>query len=148
MLACHLKEGITPYLLKKNMAVIYEAGVCKWGKYRADVLAMSMKSEIWIIECKSGLADFRSDKKWKNYLDFSHKFYFAVDAPTYEKIKDKVPKGYGVMVVDRAEIGNRVKYSVTVAQKAKRRDLPVETQLNLATRMVFRTADCNRYKRS
>ena len=31
---------------------------------RVDVMALGPKDEIWVIECKSNLADFRSDRKW------------------------------------------------------------------------------------
>jgi hypothetical protein len=44
---------------------------------RADVLAVGPKGEIWIIEIKSSLIDYRVDAKWPNYKDFCDRFYFA-----------------------------------------------------------------------
>jgi hypothetical protein len=44
---------------------------------RADVLGVGPKGEIWIIEIKSSLIDFRVDEKWPNYKDFCDRFYFA-----------------------------------------------------------------------
>lgn len=44
---------------------------------RADVLALGPKGEIWIIEIKSSLADFRVDNKWPEYKEFCDQFFFA-----------------------------------------------------------------------
>jgi hypothetical protein len=47
---------------------------------RADVAGINRKGVIMIAEVKSGLADFRSDGKWPDYLGFCDCFYFAVSA--------------------------------------------------------------------
>ena len=47
---------------------------------RADVAGINRKGLIMIAEVKSGLADFRSDGKWPDYLGFCDCFYFAVSA--------------------------------------------------------------------
>ena len=44
---------------------------------RADILAVGPKGDIWIVEIKSSLEDFRVDAKWPNYKDFCDRFYFA-----------------------------------------------------------------------
>ena len=44
---------------------------------RADVLGIGPKGEIWIVEIKSSLIDFRVDMKWPNYKDYCDRFYFA-----------------------------------------------------------------------
>lgn len=44
---------------------------------RADVLGVGRRGEIWIIEIKSSLEDFRVDSKWPDYKDFCDRFYFA-----------------------------------------------------------------------
>ena len=45
---------------------------------RADILALGPAGEITIVEIKSSLADYRSDSKWPEYLDFCERYYFAV----------------------------------------------------------------------
>ena len=45
---------------------------------RADVLGVGPKGEIWIVEIKSSVADFRSDAKWPDYADYCDRFLFAV----------------------------------------------------------------------
>lgn len=44
---------------------------------RADVLAVGPKGEIWIVEIKSSIEDFRVDAKWPEYKEFCDRFFFA-----------------------------------------------------------------------
>lgn len=46
---------------------------------RVDVAALGPKGDIWVVECKSGLADFRADGKWQGYLPWCDRFFWAVD---------------------------------------------------------------------
>lgn len=66
---------------------------------RVDVVALSPKGEIWIVECKSSLADFRTDAKWQNYLEWCDRFFWAVpeDFPVEVLPED----GCGLMIADR-----------------------------------------------
>ena len=61
-------------------------------------MALTDKGEIWIIEIKSGLADFQSDTKWPDYLPYCDRFYFAVaaDFPT-----DILPQETGLIFADQ-----------------------------------------------
>ncbi|MEM9199244.1 MAG: MmcB family DNA repair protein [Pseudomonadota bacterium] len=47
---------------------------------RADICALGPSGEFWIVECKSGVADFRADRKWAGYLQWCDRFFWAVDA--------------------------------------------------------------------
>ena len=47
---------------------------------RADVAGLNRKGMMVIAEVKSGLADFRADGKWRDYLAYCDCFYFAVGA--------------------------------------------------------------------
>jgi hypothetical protein len=60
-------------------------------------MALGPKGEIWVVECKSGRADFRTDRKWQGYLDWCDRFFWAVDAgfPT-----DLLPQGTGLILAD------------------------------------------------
>jgi hypothetical protein len=64
---------------------------------RVDVMALGPKGEIWVIECKSSRADFRTDQKWHKYLEWCDRFFWAVDRdfPT-----DLLPEGSGLIVAD------------------------------------------------
>jgi hypothetical protein len=47
---------------------------------RADILAIRRDGEIWIVEIKSSIADFRADQKWPDYQDYCDGLLFAVAA--------------------------------------------------------------------
>lgn len=47
---------------------------------RADLAALGPKGDIWIVEVKSSLADFRSDGKWPDYRAHCDRLFFATHA--------------------------------------------------------------------
>ncbi len=71
--------------------------VCLPNGRRADVMALGPKGEIVICEVKSGIEDFRSDRKWGEYAPFCDAFYFAV-APEFPL--DVLPNEPGLIVAD------------------------------------------------
>jgi hypothetical protein len=64
---------------------------------RVDVMGLGPKGEIWIVECKSGRADFQSDRKWQGYLEWCDHFFWAVDErfPT-----ELLPEATGLIIAD------------------------------------------------
>ena len=44
---------------------------------RADLISLSVKGEIWIIEIKSSIEDFRADHKWSDYRAHCDRLFFA-----------------------------------------------------------------------
>ena len=64
---------------------------------RADLMVLSPKGEIAIVEVKSSLEDYRVDRKWGEYAPFCDQFYFAV-APEFPR--DILPEGPGLIVAD------------------------------------------------
>ena len=66
---------------------------------RVDLACLAPKGEIWIVEVKSSLADFRADHKWQNYLEWCDRFFWAVPA---DFPQDVLPEdGCGLIVADR-----------------------------------------------
>ncbi|MBI1340735.1 MmcB family DNA repair protein [bacterium] len=65
---------------------------------RADVMALGARGEIAIIEVKSCLVDFQTDAKWRDYLPFCERFYFAVDE---DFPADVIPADAGLIIADR-----------------------------------------------
>ena len=49
---------------------------------RADLMALSARGDLIIVEVKSGLEDYRIDGKWHEYAPFCDRFAFAV-APEF-----------------------------------------------------------------
>ena len=67
------------------------------GGLRVDVISVSPKGEIWVVECKSCRADFVSDRKWRGYLEFCDRFFWAVDADFPEEL---LPEDSGLIRAD------------------------------------------------
>lgn len=64
---------------------------------RADLMAVSRKGELAIVEVKSGLEDYRVDRKWHEYLPYCDRFAFAV-APEFPQ--HILPEEPGLIVCD------------------------------------------------
>ncbi|WP_309604401.1 DNA repair putative endonuclease MmcB [Phenylobacterium sp.] len=64
---------------------------------RADLLALGRKGEIFIVEVKSSLEDFRADLKWREYQPYCDAFAFAVDP---EFPREALPPEPGLIVAD------------------------------------------------
>lgn len=64
---------------------------------RADIMALGPKGELAIVEVKSSLEDFRTDRKWTEYLDYCDAFSFAV-SPEFPR--EILPDGPGLICAD------------------------------------------------
>jgi hypothetical protein len=64
---------------------------------RADLVAIGSGAEIWIVEVKSSLADFRADRKWQEYRLHCDRLIFAV-APEFPA--NVLPAAAGLMIAD------------------------------------------------
>jgi hypothetical protein len=65
---------------------------------RADIMALNDRGEIWIVEIKSSVLDFRSDQKWPAYRDFCDHLFFAV-MPDFPR--EILPADCGLVIADR-----------------------------------------------
>ena len=76
---------------------------------RADLMALGPKGDVLIVEVKSGLEDFRIDRKWPEYAPYCDGFYFAVSPDFPEGILPDEPglivaDGFGGAVVREAPV--------------------------------------------
>lgn len=65
---------------------------------RADVIGVGPKGQIWVVEIKSSLEDYRVDKKWPEYREFSDRFFFAKPPELEGSI---FPESEGLIVADQ-----------------------------------------------
>lgn len=72
-----LARGVCRHLLSYDYVSLLEF-IPKTGR-RVDVIGLGPKGEIWIVECKSSVADFQSDHKWQDYLEWCDRYFWAVD---------------------------------------------------------------------
>jgi hypothetical protein len=73
-------RGAARLLADMGYAPLLEVGLPN-GR-RADVMALGRKGDIVICEVKSGVEDYRVDRKWPEYAPFCDAFFFAV-APDF-----------------------------------------------------------------
>ncbi|MBI1170725.1 MmcB family DNA repair protein [bacterium] len=99
---------------------------------RVDLMALGPKGELWVIECKSGRADFRADQKWHFYLGFCDRFFWAVDAdfPT-----GLLPEETGLILADAYDAEIIRMPPETPLAGARRRALTHKFARHAATRL-------------
>ncbi len=88
-------RGAARLLLAMGYAPLMEVGLPN-GR-RADLMALSPKGRIVICEVKSGLEDYRTDRKWGEYMPYCDAFFFAVATEFPQEI---LPQGPGLIVAD------------------------------------------------
>lgn len=93
--ALAIARGARRMLATLGMASVTELTLAS-GR-RADIVAISDKGEIWIVEIKSSIADFRADSKWPEYEAFCDRLLFAV-APDFPV--EILPAETGLMLAD------------------------------------------------
>ncbi len=64
---------------------------------RADLVALDGGGEIWIVEIKSSVADFRADQKWQDYRLHCDQLFFATSLEVPCEI---FPPDTGLIVAD------------------------------------------------
>lgn len=83
--------------------------VCLPNGRRADVMALGPRGDIVICEVKSGLDDYRVDRKWGEYGPFCDAFFFAVAPEFPQEVLAGEPglivaDGFGGAVVREAPV--------------------------------------------
>lgn len=64
---------------------------------RADLVALGPTGEIWIVEIKSSIEDFRTDSKWPDYRQHCDRLFFATHAGVPADI---FPQECGLIIAD------------------------------------------------
>lgn len=90
-----LARGVCRHLRSHGFACVEE--MVPAPGLRLDVMALGPKGELWIVECKSGRADYLSDRKWQSYLEWGDRFFWAVDDAFPV---DLLPEGTGLILSD------------------------------------------------
>ncbi len=64
---------------------------------RADLVALNVRGDIWIVEIKSSLEDLRADHKWQDYRAHCDRLFFAF---TQDLPCEIFPEDTGLIVAD------------------------------------------------
>ena len=73
-------RGTARFLGHLGQAVLTEFSLAN-GR-RVDLIGIDRSGAVTVVEVKASLADFKGDRKWRDYLGFCDSFYFAV-APDF-----------------------------------------------------------------
>jgi hypothetical protein len=94
--AAMVQRGVSRMLFHMGFIAMSEFTL-RTGR-RVDVAALGPKGEVWAVEIKSSLADFRADTKWPDYLAYCDRFFFAVppEFPTHV-----LPAEQGLIIADQ-----------------------------------------------
>ncbi len=96
---------------------------------RADLVALDGGGEIWIVEIKSSVADFRADQKWADYRLHCDRLFFAT---TVEVPCDIFPEDAGLIVADA--------FGAEIKCEAPEHRLPAATRKAMMLRLAHAAA--------
>jgi hypothetical protein len=118
-----IARGVGRLLWSLGLASVTELSLAN-GR-RADVVGLSANGEIWIVEIKSCVEDFRADHKWPEYREFCDRLWFAV-APAFPQ--HLLPNDAGLIIADR--------YGGEIAREAPAVRLPAARRKAMALRLA------------
>ena len=113
-----VRRGVQILLNEMRHSVLPELSLAS-GR-RADLISLSAKGEIWIIEIKSSIEDFRVDRKWPEYRQHCDRLFFATHG---EVPLDIFPEDCGLFVSDG--------YGAHMVREAPEHKLPPATRKSL-----------------
>jgi hypothetical protein len=93
--ALAIQRGVGRLLRAQGFAMVTELPLAT-GR-RADVVGLGAGGELWIVEIKSSVEDFRVDRKWPDYRFFCDRLYFATHADVPAEI---FPDDTGLILAD------------------------------------------------
>ena len=93
--ALMIARGVRRLLRARGFSSITELALTD-GR-RADIAAVNRDGEVLIVEVKSSPADFRADRKWRDYAACCDRLYFAISEQTPTAL---MPLEAGLIVAD------------------------------------------------
>jgi hypothetical protein len=134
--ADRIKRRVANYFRRKRRVSFYEVGLNKGGRLRADVLVLAMTGHIVVVEVKSSVSDFRTDKKLLHYRPYCDQLYIALNREVYAKVKSEIPEGVGVFIFNPDDGRTAPK-----VLRAKNVGVDEEVRKNIVIRAAFRNSD-------
>ncbi|MBN9046839.1 MAG: MmcB family DNA repair protein [Rhizobiales bacterium] len=100
-----VRRGVQRLFLEMGLAALPELPLAS-GR-RADLIAVSRKGEIWIVEIKSSVEDWKADHKWPDYRTYCDRLFFATHPGVPREIFPKecgfiLSDGYGAEILREA----------------------------------------------
>jgi hypothetical protein len=100
-IAAEVARGVTRLLCRQDLFAICEVPLPN-GR-RADMMAIDPKGMLTIVEIKVARADLLGDGKWRDYLDYCDRFFWAVPPELAAICEGErfLPSEAGLIVADR-----------------------------------------------
>jgi hypothetical protein len=121
--ALAIARGAGRLLLSLGFACVSELALPS-GR-RADIVALDGGGEIWIVEIKSSIADFRADQKWMDYRMHCDRLFFATSLEVPCEI---FPPDTGLIVADA--------FGASMVCEAPEHRLPAATRKSMLLRFA------------
>jgi hypothetical protein len=94
--ALAVARGVGRFFRSRGFAVVSELPLAT-GR-RADMVGVSNAGDIWIVEIKSSIEDFRVDQKWPDYRFSCDRLFFA----THGEVPTTIfPEDAGLILADQ-----------------------------------------------
>jgi hypothetical protein len=121
--ALSVARGVGRLLRARGFAMVSELPLAT-GR-RADVVGLGPAGDIWIVEIKSSIEDFRADQKWPDYRLSCDRLFFASHAGVPTEI---FPEDAGLMLADQ--------FGAEVLREAPEHRLPGATRKAMLVRFA------------
>ncbi len=123
-----VRRGVQRLCLDLDIMVIPEVSL-RSGR-RADLMGLTRKGEIWIIEIKSSVADWQADQKWPDYRAYCDRLFFATHSAVPQEI---FPQDCGFILADN--------YSGAILREAPEHKLAPATRKALTLQLARTSAN-------
>ncbi|WP_310012517.1 MmcB family DNA repair protein [Brucella pseudogrignonensis] len=122
-----VRRGVQRLFLEMGLATLPELSLAS-GR-RADLIAVNRKGEIWIVEIKSSIEDWKADRKWPDYRAYCDRLFFA----THPSVPSEIfPEDCGFILSDG--------YGAEILRDAPEHKLPGATRKALILRFARSSA--------
>jgi len=100
-IAADVARGVTRLLCRQDLYAVCEMPLPN-GR-RADLMAIDPKGALTIVEIKVAKADLVGDCKWRDYLEYCDRFFWAVPPSLAQFLEHEryLPSEAGLIVADR-----------------------------------------------
>src|SRR6476646_1813422 len=100
-IAAEVARGVTRLFCRQDLFAVCEMPLPN-GR-RADMMAIDPRGGLTIVEIKVAKADLLGDGKWRDYLDYCDRFFWAVPPHLAAFLEEEryLPSEAGLIVADR-----------------------------------------------
>jgi hypothetical protein len=141
LISADVVRGVSRLFLRHNIIALPEVPLGN-GR-RVDLMALSEKGEVTIVEIKVSRADLLGDAKWTDYLDYCDRYFWAVPVGFDLELFDREalhPQATGLIVADRYDAAIVREAEARTLSAARRKLETLRFARRAARRLAFGTA--------